>query len=148
MIFLLQLWIGHTQNKLFKAVADQPEICLRKKMRWLSNRNTPYDKLPISKNNRDVLYLYTHLYWQEEGGRLELSPEFKPPDLLCLHLIADHRRADWLCYWDEFVQKARLKKLACLCHIKQNNLTYLGRVFTPCLSMSTGIYNLIFISVI
>jgi len=45
---------------------------------------------------------------------------------------ADHGRADWLGYWDEFVQKARLKKLACLCHIKQNNLTNLGRVCTPC----------------
>ncbi len=48
---------------------------------------------------------------------------------------------DWLGYWDEFVQKARFKKLACLCHIKQNNLTYLGRVCTPCLSVSTGIYD-------
>jgi len=53
---------------------------------------------------------------------------------------ADHGRVDWLGYWDEFVQKARFKKLACLCHIKQNNLTYLGRVCTPCLSVSTGIY--------
>ncbi len=53
---------------------------------------------------------------------------------------ADHGRADWLGYWDEFVQKARFKKLVCLCHIKQNNLAYLGRVCTPCLSMSTGIY--------
>jgi len=41
---------------------------------------------------------------------------------------ADHGRADWLGYWDEFVQKGRFKKLVCLCHIKQNNLTYLGRV--------------------
>ncbi len=54
--------------------------------------------------------------------------------------IADHGRSDWLGYWDEFVQKARYKKLACLCHIKQNDLTYLGRVCTPCLSVSTGIY--------
>jgi len=53
---------------------------------------------------------------------------------------ADHGRSDWLGYWIEFVQKARFKKLACLCHIKQNNLTYLGRVRTPCLSLSTGIY--------
>ncbi len=54
---------------------------------------------------------------------------------------ADHGRADWLGYWDEFVQKACFIKLACLCHIKQNNLTYLGRVCTPCLSVSTGIYD-------
>jgi hypothetical protein len=51
-----------------------------------------------------------------------------------------HGRSDWLGYWVEFVQKARFKKLACLCHIKQNDLTYLGRVCTPCLSVSTGIY--------
>ncbi len=31
--------------------------------------------------------------------------------------------------------------MACLSHIKQNNLTYLGRVCTPCLSVSTGIYD-------
>jgi len=30
--------------------------------------------------------------------------------------------------------------LVCLCHTKQNDLTYLGRVCTPCLSVSTGIY--------
>jgi hypothetical protein len=42
-------------------------------------------------------------------------------------------RADWLGYWDKFVQIARFKKLVCLCHIKQNDLTYLGRVCTPCL---------------
>ncbi len=54
---------------------------------------------------------------------------------------ADHGRSDWLGYWVEFVQKARFKKLACLCHIKQNDLTYLGRVCTPCLSVSTGIYD-------
>jgi len=30
--------------------------------------------------------------------------------------------------------------LVCLHHIKQNNLTYLGWVCTPCLSVSTGIY--------
>ncbi len=53
---------------------------------------------------------------------------------------ADHGRSDWLGYWVEFVQKARFKKLACLCHIKQNDLTYLGQVCTPCLSVSTGIY--------
>jgi len=52
-------------------------------------------------------------------------------------------RSDWLGYWVEFVQKARFKKLACLCHIKQNELTYLGRVCTPCLSVSTGIYDLV-----
>jgi len=54
-------------------------------------------------------------------------------------LIADHRRPDWLGCWDKFVQKACFKKLVCLHHIKQNNLTYLGRVCTPCLSVSTGI---------
>jgi len=32
--------------------------------------------------------------------------------------------------------------LACLHHIKQNNLTYLGQVCTPCLAVSTGIYSL------
>ncbi len=53
---------------------------------------------------------------------------------------ADHGRADWLGCWDEFVQKAHLKKLVCLHQIKQNNLTYLRRVCTPCLSVSTGIY--------
>ncbi len=53
---------------------------------------------------------------------------------------ADHGRSDWLGYWVEFVQKAHFKKLACLCHIKQNDLTYLGRVCTPCLSVSTRIY--------
>jgi len=43
-------------------------------------------------------------------------------------------------YWVEFVQKARFKKLACLCHIKQNDLTYLGRVrlVYPCLPGSTA----------
>jgi len=35
---------------------------------------------------------------------------------------ADHGRADWLGCWDEFVQKARFKKLVCLHHIKQNYL--------------------------
>jgi hypothetical protein len=59
-----------------------------------------------------------------------------------MDLGADHGRADWLGYWDKFVQKARFKKLACLCHIKQNNLTYLGQVCTPCLSVFTGIYDL------
>jgi len=53
---------------------------------------------------------------------------------------ADHGRADWLGYWDEFVQKAQFKKLVCLHHIKQNNLTYLGQVCTPSLSVFTGIY--------
>jgi hypothetical protein len=38
----------------------------------------------------------------------------------------DHRRADWLGFWDKLVQKAHFKKLVCLHHIKQNNLTYLG----------------------
>ncbi len=52
----------------------------------------------------------------------------------------DHGRPDWLGYWDKFVQKARFKKLVCLHHIKQNNPTFLGRVCTPCLSVSTGIY--------
>jgi len=60
----------------------------------------------------------------------------------CFSMAADHGRADWLAYWDEFVQKARFIKLACLCHIKQNNLNYLGRVCTPCLSVSTGIYDM------
>jgi len=55
--------------------------------------------------------------------------------------LADHGRLDWLGCWDEFVQKARFKKLVCLHHIKQNNLTYLGQVCTPCLSVSTCIYN-------
>ncbi len=54
---------------------------------------------------------------------------------------ADHGRSDWLGYWVEFVQKARFKKLAYLCHIKQNDLTYLGRVCMPFLSVSTGIYD-------
>ncbi len=49
----------------------------------------------------------------------------------------DHGRADWLRYWDEFVQKQHFKKFVCLHHIKQNNLTYLGRLCTPCLSVST-----------
>jgi len=62
--------------------------------------------------------------------------------VFCYSLGADHGRSDWLGYWVEFVQKARCKKLACLCHIKQNDLTYLGRVCTPCLSVSTGIYGL------
>jgi len=53
-----------------------------------------------------------------------------------ISLSADHGRSDWLGYWVEFVQKARFKKLACLCHIKQNDITYLGRVCTPCLSVS------------
>jgi len=57
-------------------------------------------------------------------------------------IIPTYGRSDWLGYWDEFVQKARFKKLACLCHIKQNDLTYLGRVCAPCLSVSTGIYGL------
>jgi len=47
-------------------------------------------------------------------------------------------RTDCLGYWDEFVQKACFKKLVCLCHSKQNDLTYLGRVCIPCLSVSTG----------
>jgi len=34
-------------------------------------------------------------------------------------LHADHGRSDWLGYWVQFVQKARFKKLAFLCHIKQ-----------------------------
>ncbi len=63
-----------------------------------------------------------------------------------LYVIADHGRVDWLGYWDEFVQKARFIKLACLCHIKQNNLTYLGRVCTSCLSVSTGIYDVIILA--
>jgi len=40
--------------------------------------------------------------------------------------ILHEAEVDWLGYWDEFVQKARFKKLVCLCHRKQNNLTYLG----------------------
>ncbi len=59
-----------------------------------------------------------------------------------LTLAANHWRVDLLGCWDEFVQKARFKKLVCLCHIKQNNLTYLGWVCTPFLSVSTGIYAL------
>ncbi len=47
---------------------------------------------------------------------------------------------DWLGYWDEFVQKARFKKLVCLHHINQSNLTYLGGVCTPCLFVSIRIY--------
>jgi len=49
--------------------------------------------------------------------------------------LADHGRSDWLGYWVEFVQKARLKKLACLCHIKQNDLVY------PCLPGSKARLN-------
>jgi len=60
---------------------------------------------------------------------------------LTISIFEDHGRADWLGYWDEFVEIARFKKLACLCHIKQNNLTYLGRVCTPCLS---GIYGILY----
>jgi hypothetical protein len=53
----------------------------------------------------------------------------------------DHGRVDWLGCLDEFVQKANFKELVCLHHIKQNNLTYLGLVCTPCLSVSTRIYS-------
>jgi len=42
---------------------------------------------------------------------------------------ADHGRADWLGCWDEFVQKARFKKLVCLHHIKQNYLNQKARPF-------------------
>jgi len=69
-----------------------------------------------------------------------LSPS--PSFLISLPLSADHWRADRLGYWDEFAQKACFKKLVCLHHIRQNNLTYLGQVCTPCLSVSTGIYAL------
>jgi len=55
-----------------------------------------------------------------------------------LYLVADHGRAEWLGYWDKFVKKASFKNLASLCHIKQNNLTYLGQVCTPCLSVFIG----------
>jgi hypothetical protein len=67
---------------------------------------------------------------------------YKSNQALFFGLAADHGRADWLGHWDEFVQKARFIKLDCLCHSKQNDLTYLGRVCTPCLSVSTGIYGL------
>jgi len=59
-------------------------------------------------------------------------------------LVKDHGRVDCLDCWDGFVQKARFKKLVCLHHIKQNNLAYLGRVCKHCLSMSTGIYALVY----
>jgi len=59
-------------------------------------------------------------------------------EIVFIDRVPDHGRADWLGCWDEFVQKAYLKKLVCLHHIKQNNLTYLGRV---CLSVSTVIYD-------
>jgi len=59
-------------------------------------------------------------------------------------LIVDHGRGDWLGCWVKFVQKASFKKLVCLRHIKKNNLTYLGRICTPCLSVATGIYGLIY----
>jgi len=59
---------------------------------------------------------------------------------------ADHGRSDWLGYWVEFVQKAHFKKLACLCVVKQNDLTYLGWVCTPCLSVSSGIYGAAFLN--
>ncbi len=52
-------------------------------------------------------------------------------------LTVDQNRGDRLGCWDEFVQKARFKKLVCLLHVKLDNLTYLGRVCTPCLSVST-----------
>jgi len=44
------------------------------------------------------------------------------------HFMSVHRprEIDWLDCWDEFVQKAHFIKLACLCHSKQNDLTYLG----------------------
>jgi len=65
-------------------------------------------------------------------SQITLLPQLPLKTMLSLKVIksdsnADHGRADWLGYWDEFVQKACFKKLACLCHIKQNNLTYLGR---------------------
>ena len=41
-------------------------------------------------------------------------------------MFADHGRADWLGYWDEFVQIARFKNWFV---IKQNDLIYLERVF-------------------
>ena len=56
-----------------------------------------------------------------------------------IRATADHGRSDWLGYWVKFVQKACFKKLACLCHIKQNDLTYMGRFCRPCLSVSAGI---------
>ena len=56
-----------------------------------------------------------------------------------LGMDADPGRAGRFVYWDDFVQIARFKKLACLCHIKQNDLTYMGRFCTPCLSVSAGI---------
>jgi len=46
---------------------------------------------------------------------------------------ADHGRSDWLGYWVEFVQKARFKKLACLCHIWVEFV----RLVYPCLPGST-----------
>ncbi len=54
------------------------------------------------------------------------NPEFQSVLINKANPVADHGGADWLGYWDEFVQKARFKKFACLRHIQQNNLTYLG----------------------
>jgi len=101
-----------------------------------------------------LAWFWTHfnlVYWMRqdsnpqpfdrESSLLTTKPDWRPSRLNFTYTrIADHGRSDWLGYWVEFVQKASFKKLACLCHIKQNDLTYLGRVCTPCLSVSTGIY--------
>jgi hypothetical protein len=50
-------------------------------------------------------------------------------------LFADHGRADWLGYWDEFVQIARFKNWFV---IKQNDLIYLERVFDERSEMRNG----------
>jgi len=56
----------------------------------------------------------------------------------------DHRPRESGLAWllGRVCTKSVFKKLACLCHIKQKNLTYLGQVCMPCLSVSTGIYGL------
>jgi len=54
--------------------------------------------------------------------------------------VVDHGRVDWLGCWVEFEQKAHLKKIGLF------TSTYLRRVYTPCLSVSTGIYGIVKVS--
>jgi len=52
----------------------------------------------------------------------------------------DHGRADWLGYWDEFVQKARLKKLDFYVILSKTTLLIWDEFVCLVLSVSTGIY--------
>jgi len=98
--------------------------------------------LPFSFLHNFALHLIRKCKWHK------LEKVFKSKRILKLYmlfisvielLLFTISRSHWLGSWVKFVQIASFKKLVCLCYIKQNNLTFLGRACTPSLSKSPKI---------